>query len=261
MIRARKFALSYLLAGMLAACQNAPAAAQTMSTPSGQEALEPEADAALKDLSATLSAARAFTVRTTAMRESKLPNGQTVHLGATSDIAVRRPDRLTVAVGSDLGNYTLWYDGKDLSILNPIDNVYTTAPQRGDVDAVVALMEQRLGLELPIRPLLLANPYPALADPGTTGVYVGSTFVHDVPVDHFAYRSPGTDWEIWVATTGKKLLQRVVVIERDRPDQPRTTIDFEDWNFSPRLTEKAFAFVPPRGAVKASQVELPQVQQ
>lgn len=261
MILARKFVLSCLLAGMLAACQNAPPAAQTASTPSGQETLEPEADAVLKDLSATLSAAQALTVRTTAMRESKLPNGQIVHLGATSDIAVRRPDHLAVAVGSDLGNFSLWYDGEKLSVLNPIDNVYTTTPQRGDVDAVVELMEQRLGLELPIRPLLLSNPYPALADPGTTGVYVGSTFVHDIPVDHFAYRSPGTDWEIWVATTGKKLLQRVVLIERDRPEQSRTIIDFDDWNFSPRLAEKAFVFVPPHGAVKASRVELPEVQQ
>lgn len=250
---------------LAAACGGPSAAAQPAATAPPADAaaeqaiLEPAAAEALKQLSATLAAAPAMTVQMTALREGRMPNQQLILIGATTAVAMLRPDRFVARVGSDLGNFELWYDGKAVTVLNPVENVYATTALRGDIDTAIRWIEGRLGVEIPIEPLLLANPYPALAEPGTTGVYVGPTFVHGIATDHYAFRSPGTDWEIWIETEGRKLPRRISVVDREAPGQSRVIVEFDDWNLSPRLNAQGFNFVPPPGAIQATEVLLPEV--
>jgi hypothetical protein len=101
---ARTLALLASLA--LAACaQPAPAGgpAPAPATPTHQ-VLEPDVAFALRRMGTALAAAPAFTVRTRAQREGRLPNDQVVLLGATSEVLARRPDRLAARVGSDRGS-------------------------------------------------------------------------------------------------------------------------------------------------------------
>jgi hypothetical protein len=233
--------------------------AQPAGTASDQPVLEPAAAGALRQLSATLAAAPAMTVKMTALREGRLPNQQLILIGGTTALAMQRPDHIAASVGSDLGNFDLWYDGNAVTVLNPVENVYATTPLHGDIDTAVRWIEGRLGLDIPIQPLLLADPYPALAEPGTTGVYVGRTFVRGVAADQYAFRSPGTDWEIWIETEGRKLPRRISVVDRDAPGQSRVIVELDDWNLSPRLNAQGFKFVPPPGAIQATEILLPEV--
>lgn len=40
---------------------------------------------------------------------------KSILLGGTGVIAARRPDRLYAAVGSDLGSFNLWYNGREFT--------------------------------------------------------------------------------------------------------------------------------------------------
>lgn len=216
--------------------------------------LEPQVIEALRRMSATIKAAPAFTVRVRTLREGVLPNGQHVLLGATGAIAARKPDRLAATVGSDLGSFTLSYDGTAVTLFSPTQNVYAASPLTGDLGRAVAWLEERLNIDIPVRPLLAADPYTALMAGPTTGMLVGRSFVRDVEADHFALRNPSVDWEIWLETGPRALPRRVSVVERHEGDSTRVTIEFNDWNLAPRLTDRAFVFVPPPGAVPATLV-------
>jgi hypothetical protein len=119
----------------------------------------------------------------------------------------------------------------------------------------VAWLEERLGIEIPVRPLLAADPYAALMAAGsTTGTLVGRSLVRDSVVDHFALRNPSADWEIWLEADPRALPRRVSVVQRKEGGGTRVIMEFSDWNLAPRLPDSAFVFVPPPGAVPATLV-------
>lgn len=256
MRRTTQAAASAVLIGLLAACA-APQPAPAPAAPEAQAALDPDVAAALRQVSDTLAAAPALTVQISTLREGKV-NDQTILLAASSALAIRRPDRLVATVGSDLGSFSLFYDGKAVTVFNPAHNTFSTTPLEGTIDTVVRWVEGRLGIEIPVRPFLLADPYADLANSGTTGFRVGATLVRGQPAEHYAMRSPGVDWEVWIGTKAPRLPLRVSVVDRSLPSHDRVTVEFDHWNLSPRLSEGHFTFAPPRGAVPATSVLRPE---
>lgn len=223
-----------------------------------QATLPPDVADAMRDVSNTLASARALTVNMSMLREGILADQQSILLGATSTLVLRRPDRLATVVGSDLGNFSLWYDGAKVTAFNPKENVFTTTPLQGDIDTAIRWVEKRLDIEIAIRPLLLADPYAAMLSVGTTGVYVGPTFVRGAPVHHYAMRSPTVEWEIWVSAQGPKVPRRLSVVDKTSPSRARVIIEFDNWNLAPRLTDAHFTFRPPSGAIQATPVLQPE---
>jgi len=250
----RKALAPALLAGLLGACTVPPQAAAPAAT--GPAKLDDDVAATLRAMSQTLASAKALTVNMSILREGRLGEEQDILLSATSAVAMRRPDRLAGIVGSDLGSFSLWYDGTKVTVYNPVSNAYGSTKLTGDTDTVMTWLEKRLGIDIVVRPLLLSDPYADLTRSGTTGVRVGASLVRGMPVDHYAMRSPGVDWEIWVSTTGPKLPRRVSVVDRSGPEKLRVIVEFDNWNLSPRLSDAHFVFSPPRGAVEATPVLL-----
>jgi hypothetical protein len=248
--------LAALLA--FAGCAQPPPPVVAPSPAAAAPVLQDEAAAALRRAAAAIGGASAFAVRVSTLREVPLDDGQRVLLAATASVLVRRPDHMTALVGSDAGNFGLWYDGRQLTLLNPTENVYGRTAVTGDVLSVIDWLEDRMGLTLPIRPIFAADPYAAMTEAGaTSGRSLGPTLVGDTPVEHLALRNPQADWEIWLEATPRALPRRVSLVERTPQGPLRTTVEFEDWNLAPRLAGNAFTFVPPRGAVAATLLPLP----
>lgn len=95
----------------------------------------------------------------------------------------------------------------------------------------------------------------------TSGRRLGVTLIGETPVEHFAFRSQALDWEIWLEATPRALPRRVSIVQRTPAGALRTTIEFEAWALAPRVGTEAFRFVPPRGAVAATLVPLPDAAQ
>lgn len=238
------------IAALLAACaEPAPVAAPVTTPPAA--ALDETASNALGRMSATLAAAQSFTLRFTTLREAPAGPGQSILLGGTGVVAARRPDRLYASVGSDLGSFNLWYDGRSFTALNTHQNVYASAPMSGNIEAALKAMEARLGITLPILPLLADDPAAMLTPAGTSGRLVGRSIIRDAVVDHFAMTGPQGHWEIWLEAAASGLPLRVSYVEPG-PDRLRVILDFEDWNLRARLPDSTFAFTPPRDSARAN---------
>jgi len=226
------------------------AGADPAPRPAAQAPLNQDVADALRRMSDSIARAPGFTVRVHTLRDGRVADGPPVLLSGQAAIAARRPDRVTAMVGSDVANFSLWYDGRSVTVMNAGANVYGSTPMTGPLDGVVRFLEDRMGIDLPVRPLLMADPYAAMLEAGpTTGRFVGRTLVGSTPADHFALQNPQFDWEIWLEATDRALPRRVAIRHRDGT---RVIMEFDQWNLNPRLPDNTFVFTPPRGAVPAT---------
>lgn len=253
--RARPARAAWALAALLlGACASQPAPPPPV-TVAPAPPLDPAIENVIRAMGATLSAAPALTVRMTSLREAPLPDGQMVLLGATTVVAVQRPNRANAVSGSDLGSIALWFDGATLSVLAPVANTYSSTPLAGSVEQMLAALDERYGIDLPLRPLLANDPAAILLPVGTSGRLLGRSLVGGLACDHYALRNTAADWEIWITAGPQPLPCRVSVVERTTPNAPRLILDFEAWNLRPRLAARDFTFTPPRGAVRVPLLE------
>ena len=244
------------LGALLAACAEPAPQAQPVTAPPAAQ-LEPDVSEALRRMSATIAGAPSFSVRFTTLREVPGPRGQPILLSGTAAVAIRRPDRMVASVGSDLGSFSLYYDGRAFTVLNTHQNVYGAVPMTGPLDAAITAAEQRLGIALPVLPILAVDPYAALTPPGTSGTRIGRSIIRDVVVDHYALSGPNGYWEIWLEAARSGLPLRVSYSERSG-EPSRAIIEFEEWNLRARLPDSSFAFTPPRDAVRAEILVMPE---
>ena len=77
---------------------------------------------------------------------------------------------------------------------------------------------------------------------------VGPATVRGTACEHLAFRSPGVNWEIWIAIKSAAVPLRLAVTFTDRPNFPRTLVEFSNWNLNPWLGAGDFVFRKPRGA-------------
>lgn len=147
-------------------------------------------------MSATLAGAPSLTVQYTGLREAALLPGsdEQITLSASVAIGIRRPGELAALVGSDRGSFRLWYDGTTATLLSLTASAYVRANAPGDLETLFDALEERLGVEIPMRDLLTADPYAVLTGIPTTGVHVRRTVVNGVlqfPTDCASLRSRG----------------------------------------------------------------------
>jgi len=218
-------------------------AADGQSTAPAPASLSPEAARLLRRMADTLAAARSLTVEVDTLREVPLADGRIVTLGASSQVALRRPDRLRADVRGDATLADIHYDGRRVVVHAVAQNAWAETAAPPDIDSAIALLRDRLGLPLEVGSLLVADPYARLAE-GTTGEVVSDSVIDGIPVDHLVLQSGPIAWEIWLADTELGL----PVLASVRRDGNRMLLRFVSWRIDPRLPDARFSFAPPRGA-------------
>ena len=139
--------------------------------------LEQKALDELKRMSATLAAANAFTFRTSNTVEVPADTGQYITLFATSEIALRRPNKLRARVTGEVPNFDFAYDGSTIAAFAANNNVYSVSKGPGTVDEMLPFVEKETGIRFASANLLLSDPYAALTKGLTSAVVVGTDTV------------------------------------------------------------------------------------
>jgi hypothetical protein len=228
---------------------SAPAHAQ--ETSAGNPELEEQAMAVLRRMTEFLSLAQRFSVTIDAGFDAVQDSGQKIEFGETRQIVLRRPDHLRIdATKRDGAKSTLLFDGKDMTVFHPQENVYATMAKPGSVDEAIAYFVHDLGMRLPLAELLNSHLDKALPERVRVAAYVESSSIAGVPCDHLALRGDEADMQVWVAQDGPALPRRLVITYRRIDGRPQFWAQFSDWNLSPEVPDSLFAFTPPTGAAK-----------
>jgi hypothetical protein len=227
----------------------APAAAQTAAAaPTGPQppklVLEPEAEAALNRMGATLRALASFEVVSDFSYERVYPgNHKLMSTGRTSYI-IQQPDRMVIDMESAATHRRLFYNGKTMTLAALKAGRYVTFPVSGRVTDVLAAASEDYGIEFPLQDLFRwGDPSSTVVRP-TAGYRIGESLVDGRVMVQYAFSQPGVDFQIWLDEAGNQALPvKMVITNTEVPAQPQFVARYR-WNQAPAITADTFTFKP-----------------
>ena len=217
-------------------------------------AISEEASKALLDMGKSLLS-KEFSFKAQTIRVYNGPDGEPLHIFHTLDVTVRRPDRMQASVTGDDDPVKMYYDGKDLSLINVAKNRYTVIPVPDTIQKMMETAMGKLHVDFPLADFLTDAPNKAFLTGVTSGKVVGTAMVDGKEYRHLYFQQPpGIELELWLSANEQALPLRLIVTYANLPGSPSFIALFSDWNLSAHTTDADFQFTPPPGATK---VELP----
>jgi hypothetical protein len=246
-VRLRMFDGPLLIAAALlvaigaAGAADAPEPAPRAPAPSDTAALEPKAIEILKASSARLAAAKSMKFTAVVSYENPSRLGPPLVYTTTSDVTLKRPDKLQVITAGDGPASEFYYDGKTVTSFAPAENLVAIAEAPPTIDATLEAAYHYAAIYFPFVDVLVADPYKDLADELQLAFYIGqSKVVGGTTTDIVAYALPNVFVQIWVGDEDK-LPRMARAVYRNDPAQLRHQVEFSKWQLDGTLDNVAFA--------------------
>jgi len=213
------------------------------------EAVDPAATKILKKTTEYISGLKQFSVDTQNTLEELLETGSRVDFDVSARSTIRRPNKIRSERLGDLHDQRFYYDGETLTLFNPGEKVYATAPAPKSIEGALDFVRDKLDLIVPVSDLVYSNSFELLVQDVTVAVVVGKAVINGTKCDHLLFRRPGVDFQLWVAEKGNPLPMKYVVTDTSTPERLSLVTVMSNWNLKPRLKDADFAFEPPEDAV------------
>jgi hypothetical protein len=209
--------------------------------------MEPQALDLLKAMSHKLATAKSFKFRARDTIEAPGGSGQLLNFFADSEVAVVRPDKVSVKVRGDAPPFDFYFDGTKMTVYEPTAKLYASEDAPKTIDELLPSAAKRAGLLLPFADVLYADPYAALTQGMTSAFYAGHSVIGGAKCEHLAVAAPGIEWQIWIdAKTSLPCL--VMGSMHDVQGAPRFSVAFSDWELDAPLAHHPFSFARPADA-------------
>jgi hypothetical protein len=115
---------------------------------------------------------------------------------------------------------------------------------------MIAGMQSHSGLGMPGTDLILSNAFDELMATATEGKHIGQGVIDGVECEHLAFRTPETDWQIWIEPGAKPVPRKYVITSKTVTGAPQYTLRIRDWKTDAFADADTFVFKPPAGAAK-----------
>jgi hypothetical protein len=242
----RSLPLAILLATTLAGLAP-PARAEQPDAKSTD--VEPGAIAALERMGAYLRGLKAFEVRAQTATEEVLDDGMKVTFSGIVNLVAATPNRLRVEVASDRQERLYLYDGRAFTLFARRVNYYATVPAPPTITELANDLEDKYDIEIPLVDLFRWGGPRATTSHITVATDLGPSVVDGTTCEHYAFRQPGLDWQLWVQLGEYPLPRKLVLTTMTDEARPQHGSVYA-WNLAPSFGDSAFTFAPPEGARK-----------
>lgn len=222
------------------------AASATDAASTATPARDQDAIAALEKMGAALRALDRFGLKAETSTEYVTDGGQKVVVDGHASWRVRAPDRFVATVANDRQQREFYYDGKSLTLWSPKLKYYTVIEQMPPTIGALVKQAAAKGIEFPVPDLFLWGTPEAPLESVTSAFLVGPALLDGEETDHYAYRQPGADWQVWISR-GNSLPAKVAITSQADPAQPTYTARLH-WDPVLAGGDGAFAFKPPADA-------------
>jgi hypothetical protein len=223
------------------------------STLAGQQAdrldIETGAMAALNKMSVFLRGLKAFQVQSETTQEEVLDDGQKVQFAHRVNlVATRTPDRLIAEVDGDRKKRLFVYDGKSFTLLAQRAGYYATMAAPSEFGGLIDVLDKH-DMDIPLVDLFLWGGPRADTKEITSATDVGMGVIGGVTCQHYLFRQPGMDWQIWIQKGDFPLPRKLVLSTTTDDARPQHT-EVLTWNLAPSYNDGTFSFTPPPDAKK-----------
>lgn len=237
---------------MLSAKQPKPETAIILPAAPGDPKVEKDADKILKAMSDYLTQMQTFSYKSKGTFEIVGEGNKKTQQTYSSDVMVKRPNKLRVNARNENRDASVYYDGKTFTVLGNKANMYAQAPAPPTLDAALDSARERFLMDPPGSDLLYTYPYKGLMELVTEGKKLKEEKVNGIKANHLAFKSKEVDWEIWIQEDDQPVPLRYKIISKNEPGAPEFTVEFSDWKkgSGAEFADNQFAFTPPANAKK-----------
>jgi hypothetical protein len=234
------------------------AAMALVSLPSAN-ADEAQAKNLFKAMSDYLAAQNAVSFDYDSSLEIITKQDQKIAFTSSGSVMLKRPDKIRATRTGGFANVELVFDGKTLSLLGKIANVYAQAEVPGTIDHLVDELRDKYHRPLPAADLLMSNPYGQLMPLVTDVKDLGSGVIRGQECDHLAFRTKEADFQLWIAQGDRPYPCRYVVTTRKVKGWPEYMIDVRNWKTGSEVATDDFSFKAPANAKMLKPGQLPSI--
>jgi hypothetical protein len=221
----------------------------SLGTSTGASADEADAKRLLKSMSDYLVAQQAISFEYDATLEAITKDGQKLALASSGTLILNRPDKIRATRSSGFADVEMSFDGKTLTLLGKILNIYAQQDVPGTVDNLVDELRKH-NRPLPAADLLLMDPYEVLMQDVVDVKDLGSGVIGGVECDYLAFRAKEVDWQIWIAHGDRPYPCRYVITSKFMDGEPQYSIQIRDWKAGAEVAATDFSFKNPTDAKK-----------
>jgi hypothetical protein len=173
---------------------------------------------------------------------------QKIQFIGSGQVQVMRPDKLHATRTGGYKDLEFVFDGKTVSISVKDKNIFAQLDAPGSIDQVVDLLRNTYGIVAPGADLLLSRVFDVLMEDVVDAKHIGRGVIDGVECEHLAFRTPETDWQIWIERGSRPIPRKYVITSKTVTGAPQYTLRIKEWR--PDASAKAFLFSPPPGAEK-----------
>ena len=195
------------------------------------------------------SAAASISVHVEKRFDVVLSNGTKVEYSSALDVMATRSKGLFMDYGDDLSSKRVWYDGRTMTILDSLKNLYVAVSVEGTVPEALAQVAREYGAKMPLGPLLRKDLVKEM-ESATRASYLGIHDAEGEPCHHLLFRGELVDMQIWITTGDTPLLRKLVLTFWEIEGSPQQSLTFSDWNLEADISPGVFNPKLPEGAVE-----------
>lgn len=211
--------------------------------------IDPEAMTALDQMGAYLRTLKDFQVQAEITTEDVLEDGQKLQYSSTTTLLAQVPSKMRVSTEGELKSRLFLYDGKSFTLFARRAGYYATVPAPGTIGELIAAVREKYDVEIPLVDLFLWGGPNADTNEISAAADFGPGTVEGVTCEHYAFRQPGLDWQVWVQLGDHPLPRKLVLTTTTDEARPQH-VSVLTWNLAPSYSDDAFVFDPPDGARK-----------
>jgi hypothetical protein len=242
------------LALMFAPADLLPVLAADATPPASAEAIR--GDTVLRQMSAKLGAARKFNFHARREIDSGLAGGDGLHGNARIAVTVQRPDKMAASATIPGDVRRLYFDGKQLSLVDVQKKLYATVPLAASLDKLPSELAAIYGFMPPLAEFLLNDLYEDLAwraqaveYRGTGTLKAGFLGLKRMRCHRVALTGQHADSEVWIGVNDL-LPRRWTSMVKAAGENVQIRLQLSDWNLEAKTRDEDFAFSPGKDALQ-----------
>jgi hypothetical protein len=216
---------------------------------SKSDSIEPDAIAALNRMGTYLRTLKEFQVEASITTEDVLDDGEKLQFAQKTNILARLPNKLRADVDGDLKSRIYLYDGKSFTMFARRAGFYATVPAPPTIGELIDNARDKYDLDLPMADLFLWGGPKSSVKEITSASDIGPGEVGGITCEHYSFRQPGLDWQVWIQLGDHPLPKKLVLVTTTDEARPQYS-SVLTWNLAPSLNEESFVFDPPPEAHK-----------
>lgn len=227
----------------LATGLSAPLPAQQPS-PQKSDLIDPAAMDALNNMGTYLRSLKDFHVQADITSEDVLTDGEKLQFAHTTNVLAVMPNKLRVTIEGEQKSRVYLYDGATFTFFARRAGYYATAPAPPSIGELIEVAYDKYGVEIPLVDLFLWGGPRATTNEITEATDFGPGDIGGVTCEHYAFRQPGLDWQVWIQLGDHPLPRKLVLTTTTDEARPQHT-SVLTWNLAPSYNDAAFVFDPP----------------